>query len=96
MMSTPASNITIDRLRGLIGIRVEYDGSACEIIEILEDGPSLILQDCEDRPTIQADQYGEAHRRVPTIRTVPILCPDQHDWSPTFLGLNLLGDISTS
>jgi len=95
-MGTPASNMTIDRLRGLIGIRVEYDGSACEIIEILEDGPSLILQACENRPTIQADQYGEAHRRVPSIQTVPILCPDQHDWNPAFLGLNLLSDIPAS
>ncbi len=95
-MSIPTSNIDMDQLRTLIGTRVEIEGTVCEIIEVLEDGPSLILQDCEKHPIIQADQYGEAHRRVPTTRTVPILCPDQHDWNPTFLGLNLLGDIPTS
>ena len=59
-------------LRGLIGRRARYQGELYEILEILDDEPpSLVLQNC-NHTTIQADQHGEAHRRVPEIVTVPL------------------------
>jgi len=62
----------VDHLRELIGSNVRHHGIKFVIIEILEDGPALVLQDCEHHTTIQADQHGEAHRRVPKTRTVTI------------------------
>jgi hypothetical protein len=59
-------------LRGLIGRLARYQGEVYEILEILEDDPpSLVLQNCA-HTTIQADQHGDAHRRVPEIVTLPL------------------------
>jgi hypothetical protein len=59
-------------LRNLIGRHARYQGELYEILEILdEDPPSLVLQNVA-HTTIQADQHGEAHRRVPEIVTVPL------------------------
>lgn len=58
-------------LRKLIGGRARYQGELYEIIEVLEDEPALVLQNCEHK-TIQADQHGEAHRRVPETVTLKL------------------------
>jgi len=59
------------RLRRLIGARARYHGRVYEILEVIEDEPALVLQD-ESHSTIQADQHGEAHRRVPATVTVKL------------------------
>jgi hypothetical protein len=59
------------RLRLLIGARARYHGVVYEILEVIEDEPALVLQD-ENHSTIQADQHGEAHRRVPSTVTVKL------------------------
>lgn len=62
----------IDKLRQYLGKNVSYQGTIYEVMEILEETPALVLQDCEHHTTIQADQHGEAHRRVPQTRTITI------------------------
>lgn len=62
----------IDKLRQYLGRNVSYQGTIYEVMEILEETPALVLQDCEQHTTIQADQHGEAHRRVPKTRTIMI------------------------
>lgn len=57
------------RLRRLIGARARYYGRIYEILEVIESEPALVLQD-ESHSTIQADQHGEAHRRVPITITI--------------------------
>lgn len=85
---TPSCSLT--QLRGLIGLHVHYNGARCQIIEVLEDEPALILQDCERHTIIQPDQLGEAHRRVPSTFTIPVLSGDKTELNPMFLELNLL------
>lgn len=59
-------------LRSLIGRRARYQGQLYEILEVLQDEPpALVLQNCS-HTTIQADQHGEAHRRVPETVTIPL------------------------
>ena len=58
-------------LRKLIGGRARHQGRVYEIVEVLEDGPALVLQSDDDN-TIQADQLGEAHRRVPQTIEIPL------------------------
>lgn len=56
----------------LIGRRARYQGELYEVLEILKDErPALVLQNCS-HTTIQPDQHGEAHRRVPETITVPL------------------------
>lgn len=85
------TTINVDKLRNLIGHELEFDGAACQVIEILEDGPALILQQHHQHSTIQADQHGEAHRRVPGTITVQVYDPDGISLNSDFSSLNLLG-----
>jgi hypothetical protein len=80
--------ITLDQLRGMIGLRLLHQGMACVVVEVLEDGPSLVLE-AEETP-IQGDMHGRAHRRVPETRVVPVLTADQSELHSEFLSLELM------
>ena len=68
----PDTHISLEQLRGLIGRRIHYQGLDCQIIEVLEDGPSVVLQECTAHTVIQDDQYGEGHRRVAPTFSIPL------------------------
>jgi hypothetical protein len=82
-------DITLDQLRGLIGVQVYYQTCDCVIIEVLEDGPSIVLQAYE-ATCIQHDQHGEAHRHVPRTMAIPVLSPDKTELSAALLSLDLI------
>ncbi|HKJ22830.1 MAG TPA: hypothetical protein VKA13_07050, partial [Gammaproteobacteria bacterium] len=82
-------DITVERLRSLIGVAVRHAGVDCRIIEVLEDGPSLVLQS-DMGQSIQPDQYGEAHRWVPYTLTIPIFTEDKTELNPDFLSLGVI------
>lgn len=77
-------------LRDSIGQRVRFRDVTFEIIEILEDGPSFVLQDCEKHTSIQPDQHGEAHRRVPNTMTLPVLMTTEGALDADAMGIELL------
>lgn len=78
------------RLRGLIGTRLRHQGQSCRIIEVVEPGPMLILL-CENtNGVIQANQYGDATRRVPKTISIPVLSEDGSEYHPEFRLLGLL------
>jgi hypothetical protein len=77
------------QLRSLIGTRLEHQGQSCRIIEVVEPGPTLILQ-CENSDgVIQANQYGDATRRVPRTISIPVLSDDGREFHPEFRLLDL-------
>lgn len=81
--------ITLDQLRNMIGMRMFYQGTLCQVIEVLEDGPSLVLQSISEAPTIQSNQHGEPTRRAPVTYTIPVLNSDHTELHPAFLALDL-------
>lgn len=80
----------ITTLRQHIGRYVRHQGAVYEVIEVLEDVPALVLQDCEQHTTIQADQHGEAHRRVPQTRTISIPVDENGHYDITEVGIELM------
>lgn len=62
-----------DRYKALLGQHVTYCGHMYRIVEILEEGPALVLQGCDERRVIQANQHGEPNRRVVQTITVALL-----------------------
>lgn len=86
---TPAQ-CDIEALRDAIGRRVRFHDVIFEIIEILEDGPSFVLQNCEQHTSIQPDQHGEAHRRVPETMTLPVQLTDDGELDPDAMGIELI------
>lgn len=83
-------NIDSEQIRDMIGLQVKYHDVYCRVVEVLEDGPSIILEDMERHISIQADQHGEAHRRVPKTYTISLLSPDKLEFSAAFLALEPL------
>ncbi len=77
-------------LYAMIGLHVRYQGAICQVLEILEEESTLILSDLESHTSIQTDQYGEAHRRVPQTYSIKILNVDQLEFSGEFLSLEPL------
>ncbi len=64
--------ISTDKLRSLIGTHVNWQDQEHVIIEVLEDEIALVLRSTQQAGTIQPDQHGEAHRRVPSTTTLPV------------------------
>ncbi len=81
--------INTTNLRKLIGQKVEHNGQQCQVIEVLEDGPALILKILDRQSNIKADAHGEAHRKVPTTITLPVFDGDGDSFSPDFNALAL-------
>lgn len=79
---------SLDALRSYIGREVSFDGQQCQIIEVLEDGPALVLS-CTRNSVIQPNQHGDATRRVPETRTIPILNRERTELHPDYLRLDL-------
>ena len=77
-------------LRELIGTRVQYQEQTCQIIEVLEDGPMLVLQCGNHEQVIQTNQYGDATRLAPKIISVPVLSEDGADYHPQFRQLGIV------
>lgn len=88
-MGSGGIDISVERLRRLIGAAVRHAGVDCRIIEVLEDGPSLVLQS-EMGQSIQPDQYGEAHRWVPHTLTIPVFNDEKTELNPDFLALGIM------
>jgi hypothetical protein len=80
--------ISLKQLRGMIGVKLCHNNKKCQVIEVLEDGPSLVLQYFEN--DIQENQHGNAHRRVPETVCIPVLSGDKKKLSDVFLSLDLI------
>ncbi len=62
----------LEQLRALVGKPVEYGGHSCRIVEVLDAEHALVIR-CEGKErVIQANQFGEANRRVPEYHTLPL------------------------
>ena len=68
-------------LRELIGREAVVDGVHCQVIEILESGPRVVV--CETVGShIQSNQFGDPQRRVPRTHTVPLKSQIEKDLHP--------------
>lgn len=83
----PVLDITANQLRPMIGLRVRHNNVLCEVMDILDDGPTLVLVDLDQHTRIQPDQHGEAHRRVPQTYSIVLFNVEHDQFSPAFLAL---------
>lgn len=66
----------LESLRSLIGRQVDWRGQRCEIIEVLVQGPVLVLRSVERARPIQGNHHGEAGQRAPETFEVNVLGTD--------------------
>lgn len=81
--------ISVNELRAMIGMRVCYLGNQGIIIEVLEDGPSLVLQNTS-AASIQSNLHGHPTRRSPQTLTVRVLSENGTALHKEFLDLDLI------
>lgn len=70
-----AMAIDMEQLYALVGQRVVYGGRHLMVVDVLTEGPSLVLNEPEGAGQIQRNRFGEASRRAPTSWTIPVLDP---------------------
>lgn len=72
----------------LVGERIVYEGVPCEVIDVLTEGPSLVLARRDSgSDVIQRDEHGDPRRRVPRTYTVPLHSEVTSDLHPIVLML---------
>jgi hypothetical protein len=89
-MPIPEIIISIEQLRGLIGLQVLYEGEDCRVVEVIEDNLSIVLGHENRDTTIQSDQHGHARRKVPQTTIIPVLNSNGDEFSQQFLCLELI------
>ena len=88
-MSMTETIISITELRKLIGSEVTYNNETHQIIEVLENGPTLVLQQHQNS-SIQINQFGNANRRTPDTVCIEVLSNDKNEFSSLFVSLGLI------
>lgn len=68
-------------LHSLIGLEFNQQDKQCTLIEVIEDGPWLVVQ-CESEKTIQPNQHGNANRRSHPTYTIHCLNEFKTDLHP--------------
>lgn len=81
--------ITLTQLRGMIGLTFRWHGGCYVVIEMLEDGPSLVAQSVTPTSSIQGDVHGRARREVRDVLVIPVLAADKSLLHPDFLDIDL-------
>lgn len=71
-------------MQKLIGRQIHFEGCHCEIIEVLAEGPAVVLLKYQ-ASEIQANLFGEAQRRAPGTYTLPLCSRETHDIHPVIL-----------
>ncbi len=77
----------IGNIERLIGRSLHYRGIPCRVIDVLPEGPAVVLEGTRPDRAIQANQYGEATRRAPETFSVPLLNIRGDDINPVLLAL---------
>lgn len=71
-MTGDSDNSELQALRHAIGRVIQFRGQPCRIMEILDDGPSVVIECLDASKAIQANQFGDATRRVSQTMSIPI------------------------
>lgn len=79
--------LVMKQARNLIGARLQHEGQACVVIEVLEDRLELVLESDSPSLEIQADAYGKARREMRALLYVPIINQARDGPHPYFLEL---------
>ncbi|MES2365486.1 MAG: hypothetical protein V4563_06310 [Pseudomonadota bacterium] len=82
--------ISLTQLQGMIGMRLRWRDDDYDIVEVLEDGPSLVAQSATTDTSIQGDVHGRARREVQQVVVIPVLNANKTLLHPEFLEIELL------
>ncbi len=82
--------ISLAQLQGMIGMHLRWRAVDYAVVEVLEDGPALVVQSLTPGTAIQGDVHGRARREVQQVVVIPVLNLDKTLLHPEFLEIELL------
>jgi hypothetical protein len=62
-------------LNGAIGRTAIIEGRRIRVIDVLAEGPALVLEDRDEKAVVQTDLHGHPQRRAPSTATIPVTSP---------------------
>jgi hypothetical protein len=84
-METPNNTVLIQLVQDLIGVTGLYQGAPFTLIEVLSEGPMLVLEPSATDLTVQNTAQGEAKRYAQNNYTVPLLSEVKRDLHPVLV-----------
>jgi len=82
-------NVDLGDLQGLVGQRVRCGERVYTIIDVLEEGPAIVMESESHYTVIRENQHGDPSRRGRDTLTLPVLSTDGRSLNP------LLNDLAT-
>ncbi|EDY86756.1 hypothetical protein GP5015_1555 [gamma proteobacterium HTCC5015] len=95
----PDHSVLLQLAHDLVGVRGVYRGREFTLIEVMDDGPSVVLEPTETDNVVQNTAQGEAKRYAQSSYTLPFLSPVNGDIHPVlqdFLGNDILAVLRES
>jgi hypothetical protein len=89
-MATP--EITLERLRSLVGTELRYQGMRCTLVDVIDEPPVVVLRPLGAAPVIQADNFGKPMRHAPQLFELPVFAPDGVSVSAELKLISVPGD----
>lgn len=77
------------QLRAMMGKRVRLSVTTGVVVEILDQGPYLVIQPDHSATTIQPDSYGRPRRQTLELLTIPVLDSEKDAFHSDFMALEL-------
>jgi hypothetical protein len=81
--------LTVARLKALVGAELRYQGMLCTLVEVLDDPPVAVLRPVGAAPVIQADNFGKPMRHAPQLFELPVFGPDGESLSAELRLINV-------
>lgn len=82
----PDHSLLLQLAHDLIGVRGVYRGREFTLIEVMDSGPSVVLEPNETDNVVQNTAQGEAKRFAQSNYTIPFLSPVDGDIHPVLQG----------
>ncbi len=73
----------VELLESWIGLETIFEGKRLRVIEVLNDGPSLVVEELGGDPELQEDAYGFFEGFTPKTYVVPVFSSiERQTWHP--------------
>jgi Rps23 Pro-64 3,4-dihydroxylase Tpa1-like proline 4-hydroxylase len=73
----------VELLESWIGLETIFEGKRLRVIEVLNEGPSLVVEELDGALELQENAYGFFEGFAPKTYVVPVFSSlDRHTWHP--------------
>ena len=82
-------------LRAWLGREITWRGQRYRVVEILDDGPALVLESASSAHHIQPDAHGRPHREARDTLLIPVWDAETQKRHADFIELDAANPVAT-